>query len=161
MRNHAAGAKRTEGANSSRGRMGFCKELTLRCLCCSQCSYAVRAIQVSPMLVPQSSSSFTCVASLSGQGWSGPHQAGGLVVAHCPSLSLQVQSLTTDSARRFPRLMPELLRDNRKPRKHQADATKANPAKGPAAHQQHNEPCPEVLIRAVSPGLVRELHPET
>ena len=72
-----------------------------------------------------------------------------------------VQSLTTDSARRFPRLMAELLRDNRKPRKHQADATKANPAKGPAAHQQHNEPCPEVLIRAVLPGLVRELHPET
>lgn len=61
----------------------------------------------------------------------------------------------------LPTLMAEFFRDNRKPRKHQADATQANPAKGPAAHQQHNEPCPEVLIRAVLPGLVRELHPET
>jgi len=60
-----------------------------------------------------------------------------------------------------PGLMAARLREDRKPRKHQADAAKANPAKGPGAYKQHHEPCPEVLLHAVSPGLVDDLHPET
>ena len=40
MRNHAAAARRTEGWNSPRGWIGFCKGLNLRRFCCSQSSYA-------------------------------------------------------------------------------------------------------------------------
>ena len=80
----------------------------------------------------------------------------GLLAPIVPSAELYDRQRTPS-----PGLMAERLREDRKPRKHQADAAKANPAKGTGAYKQHYEPCPEVLIHAVSPGLVGELRPET
>ena len=80
----------------------------------------------------------------------------GLLAPIVPSAELYDRQRTPS-----PGLMAARLREDRKPRKHQADAAKANPAKGPGAYKQHHEPCPEVLLHAVSPGLVDDLHPET